>query len=544
MTKTILMLLALLLGTSPVWSQEEAKDADSKITDVTVYLQGAQVTRKASVLLERGENIIAFRGLATKVLKSSIQASAPSSVLINSVTQETNFLTPKELTPRQKEIDDSLQTTKANIEEINIQLETVTTERGMILKNQSLAGNETGVNVSELQQAAVFFRERLTELAGMERKLKLKNEKLKAQQNRLTRQLQALNARKNRPSNDILVKLTAKSTVKIEMAISYLVSNASWQPSYDLRATDTNSPVGLTYRGEVFQNTGNDWTDVKLTLSSTNPNLSGTKPELAQWNLYLQEPYAYGLKGRADRARERSQGYYSSAPEIAEEEPMDMSGAYTGMTLADFTTVREGITSAEFEIKIPQRIPSDAQYHQVSIRQEELPAIYQHSAVPKVDPTAFLLARITNWEQLDLLPGKVNIFFEGTYIAESFIDPNYTQDTLDMSLGRDPKVIIERKQLKDFNKVRTLGVNRERTFAYEISVRNAKSSPVSLVLYDQIPVSQDEDITIKVEEQSEGSIDEDTGKVTWKLDLAPAETKTLKLIFSVKHPKKKTVPGI
>ena len=142
-----------------------------------------------------------------------------------------------------------------------------------------------------------------------------------------------------------------------------------------------------------------------------------------------------------------------------------------------------------------------------------------------------MLARITDWEKLNLLPGAVNIFFEGTYIAESFIDPNYTQDTLAFSLGRDPKVIVERKQLKDHNKVRSLGANRERTFGFEINVRNTKSTPIEIELFDQVPVSQDEDITVKVEELSGGEHNEETGKVTWKLALAPSESKTLQFIF-------------
>ncbi|MEM7039745.1 MAG: DUF4139 domain-containing protein, partial [Bacteroidota bacterium] len=149
-----------------------------------------------------------------------------------------------------------------------------------------------------------------------------------------------------------------------------------------------------------------------------------------------------------------------------------------------------------------------------------------------------------DWEKLNLLPGSVNVFFEGTYITEAFLDPNYTRDTLDFSLGRDKKVVIKRELLKDFNKKRTIGVNRERTFGYDISIRNTKSTAINLRLLDQVPVSQDDDITVKLIEKSNARHDEATGKLTWDIKIDPAQTKMLRLVFSVKHPKNKNVPGI
>jgi hypothetical protein len=111
-------------------------------------------------------------------------------------------------------------------------------------------------------------------------------------------------------------------------------------------------------------------------------------------------------------------------------------------------------------------------------------------------------------------------------------------------LGRDKKVIIQRENMKDYNKRSTIGFNRERTFGYEITIRNTKSTAIHLVLNDQLPISQDDKITVKVIEISEARQDETTGKLTWEMDLQPSETKKLKLIFSVKHPKNSTVPGI
>ncbi len=213
-------------------------------------------------------------------------------------------------------------------------------------------------------------------------------------------------------------------------------------------------------------------------------------------------------------------------------------------TLSDYTVMRNTATTAEFAISVKQDIPSDGKKQQVSVQSATLPAIFAHYAVPKLDKDAFLVARITDWEALNLLPGSVNIFFEGTYVTQAFLDPTNTIDTLDFSLGRDKKVIIERNMLKDHNARRDIGTNKERTFGYEFVLRNTKKSVVHLKLMDQIPVSQDAAIEVKAVEISGAGKDDATGILTWNLDLQPAATQKVKLIYSVKYPKKKIVPGI
>lgn len=532
----ILFLLLLSQG----MQAQEATLADSKIEEVTVYLQGAQVTRSATVNLLKGDNVVRFAGLAEGINPSSIQATAPGSVLLNSVSHEVNFLEPLNYSPRVKQIKDSLQLVDRRMEDLDDDIAAVVAEKSMILLNQSLASKEQGLSTAKLEALANFFRKRIGELNVQATEKQRSKTELQQTRNRLNRQLGELNANRQQPSNDIVVKLRAERPVRAEIAIRYLVDGARWVPAYDLRVSDTQGPIALTYRADVSQSTGIDWTDVKLSLSSADPSQSGVKPVLSQWNLYLAQPVFN--RGRGDYYKD--EGYpaggrlndaYGGAPET--------EGLYQ-TTLADYTNVVEGATTAEFRIDIRQRIPSDGKAHQVSIQDAKLPATYLHSAVPKLDPTAYLLARITDWEKLNLLPGSVNIFFEGTYVAESYIDPNYTQDTLAFSLGRDPKVVVQREQLQNFSKVRSLGANRERTFGFETTVRNTKATPIEIELYDQVPVSQDEEITVKVEELSGGKQDEATGRITWKLKLAPGETQKFRLVFSVKHPKKKTVPGI
>ena len=541
--RKILFLLVCGWGLIPSLYGQEPIEAPSTITEVTVYLSGAQITREADLRLSPGDNIFIFKGLANSINASSIQASAPEDVIINSVSHEVNYLKPTELSPRRRQLKDSLQLVKDKIAEINESLSVYNTEKKILQANQKLGGQQKGVTAEELAKAADFFRVRLDDLSKRTFKLERERTDWNEIQSRLQKQVKELNIKTNQASNDIVLKVRATKTGTRKVAIRYLVNGASWIPAYDLRVKDTDSDIKLTYRADVMQNTGVEWKDILLTLSSANPNQSGTKPTLSQWNLYAYAPQAYTRKpsGGFYKKGAVTGGSYTISPNAdGENDKLEISGK----TLAAYTTVVEGATSAEFKIDIRQNIPSDGKAQQVAIQDANLPATYLHTAAPKLDPDAFLLAQVTDWESLNLLAGNVNIFFEGTYIAESFIDPAYTQDTLDFSLGRDKKVVVERNQLKDFSKVRSLGANRERTFAYEFVIRNTKSSEVELLLQDQIPVSMDEDITVKVEEDSDGELDSDTGIITWKMKVAPAETKKIKLVFSVKHPKKKIVPGI
>ena len=164
--------------------------------------------------------------------------------------------------------------------------------------------------------------------------------------------------------------------------------------------------------------------------------------------------------------------------------------------------------------------------------------------MPKLDKNAFLIAKITGWEELSLLPGEINLYNAGTYVGKSYLDPSETQDTLEISLGRDQSIVLDRKTIKDFCKNQVVGGNRKITKAYEIIVRNPKPEQLEIEILDQIPLSKNSDIVVSADEISGGKLDEKTGFVTWKLTLKPKESKKLMLKFTVKYPKDKRLSNL
>jgi len=205
------------------------------------------------------------------------------------------------------------------------------------------------------------------------------------------------------------------------------------------------------------------------------------------------------------------------------------------------TTTVENQTTVEFEVETPYTIKSNAERLTIDLNQFEIPTLYEYYAVPKLDKDAFLIAKIINWDQYNLLEGEANLFFEDSFVGRSVLDANTLTDTLDISLGRDRGIVIRRTKIDDYSKRRTMGGNKIDSRGFEILVRNNKSESIHLTLFDQIPVPAINDISVTPRELSNGKFDEEEGEITWELDLAPGDQVDLNLAYDVKYPKREKV---
>ena len=339
-----------------------------------------------------------------------------------------------------------------------------------------------------------------------------------------------------RNSSEIVVSVSADGPTSVELEVSYVVSRAGWQPIYDLRAVNTKNPVQLSYKANVFQSTGEEWKNVKLVLSTANPNLGGLKPELAAQVLdFIQvTPYkSYDKRKKsAPAAMERAEDAAVLA-EVAE-----------AATTADFVSTVQSAVNTSFVISLPYSVPSSNQPTLVDIGRHELKSEYQYAVAPKLDADAFLMARATGWEELNLLPGQANVFFEGTYVGKTFIDPGIIRDTLSLSLGRDKRIVVKREKVKDLSSRNFIGKNVRETRGYEISVRNTRMEPVRIVVEDQVPLSRNNLIEVQVTDVGGAAWNKETGKLTWTWTLQPSETRKTTFRFEVKYPKDKPISGL
>jgi len=209
--------------------------------------------------------------------------------------------------------------------------------------------------------------------------------------------------------------------------------------------------------------------------------------------------------------------------------------------LGDYLTIRDNQMDVVFNIDIPYDLPGNGKEQSVSLKEFPVNTAFKYYAVPALDKDAYLLGEVADWESLNLLPGEANIIFEGTYIGKSYIDPNSTQDTMNLTLGKDKRIVIKREKLRDYSSIKFLGSNKKQVVTYEITVKNNKKEAIQMLLKDQYPLSTNKEIEVELLESSEAANNKDLGVLSWKLQLAPGEQKKFRVSYSVKYPKDKFV---
>jgi uncharacterized protein (TIGR02231 family) len=520
-----------------VFVSQAQKTVSSTIEDVTVFLNSAQVHRQAGASLKPGENEIVFKGLPAQLMDRSVQVKGSKDYTILSVKTKVNYLSEQEFPTHIKNKQDSLKDLQFKLS-MRKSLESVyRNEREMIMANKNVKGDQS-LLVEDLDEAADYFRERLTEIEYKLLELNEDQNDISKEIQNLQRELNSLMGRFNRNTKEVTVKIDAKSSVNTRIDLTYVVSGARWIPSYDIRSEDINSPVKLSYKARVQQSTGVDWENIDLTLSTGNPTIGGQKPDLSPWYLYVFDPEQYN--------RGKGQINYSAPAqdEMAFEESRVVPDMETGEPHTLQVSKVESLVTTEFKISVPYTIHSDNQFYDVAMKEITMDANYKYFTVPKLDDDAFLVAEITDWQQYSLLPGQSNIYYQGTYVGNAYIDPAVTSDTLALSMGRDESVVVERKSIKDFSKTQFLGGKKETTRSYEITIVNNKNKAIEIQLVDQIPLTRTAEVEITTEELSGGKLDSETGEITWKIKLEPGEKAKRTLRFTVKYPKKKNIGNL
>lgn len=514
------------------------KPVDSKITSVTVFLNRAQVTREFKTQVEAGKTNLVLSGLTAQLDPQSVQVSGKGNFILLGISHRQNFISEFNLPKNLRLLNDSLEYYKRVILVEQQQKDVLTKEEQLLLANQKIGGNNQNISVNELKAMAEFYRSRLGEIGMAKIKSDEKIRKTNERINRLNSQIQEQNELYKRNTSELVISLSAETAGTIDMVVNYVVANAGWYAVYDLRAVNTKSPIQLNYKANVFQSTGEDWKDVKLKLSTANPSLGGNKPELYTWYLdFYYPPY---------RQRDVSRvGAGKPAPDKAESVELTLEVPPTEQpSIADYTQTIQTSLNTEFDISLPYTVVSASKPTLVDIRNHEMKAEYRYAVAPKLDNDAFLLARATGWEEFNLLPGEANVFFEGTFVGNSFIDPNSVKDTLSVSLGRDKRIVVQRQRVKDFSSRKALGSSIRETAAWEITVRNTRSEAVKLVVEDQVPVSRNNQIEVTVTDVGGAKYNKDTGKLVWEMSLQPNESRKVMFKFEVKYPKNQQVSGL
>lgn len=631
----IYLCIVLSIISASLYAQTKKQPVTTTIDKVTVFMQGAQITRSATTTIPVGTTTLVFSQISPELEEKSIQVQGKGAFTILSVSRRRNYLAVQEPLAEVMRLQQQQSLLEEKVLRENNRLKVLAQEEAMLTRNQDLRGTNTGIKTQDLREALDFQRARLTEILEQQLVIGKNVNALNNNINRLASQQASLMAVKDSSTSDLLITVMAKENISGKLTLSYLVKNAGWYPSYELRVENISQPLELAYKANVYQQCGEEWKNVKLSLSSGNPSESGTKPELQPWQMRtfynmqelinarsdLNRAHVNEARGRivdADgqpipgatvRVPNRSIGTVTNEHgEFSLQLPQDVrtldlqalgfdkreitpgssyqsftmvpsrssldevvvvgygtqrKTSYTGASMskisgdalqgkvASIRIPKQSIplvvtptfhtTSVTFDIATNYTILSDGKPYTVSIKEMEVPTQYEYHTAPKLDPAAYLLAGITDWETLNLLEGEASIYFEGTYLGKSLLNLQTATDTLFVSLGKDKNIVINRKLQKDYSKNQFFSSNQMVTRHYEISVKNNKQEAIRILVEDQLPISVQKEIEISKLEYPGARLDETTQQVTWDLNIAAKEEKKTKLQYAVKFPKDKLV---
>jgi hypothetical protein len=660
-------IVMLLLVASSVLIQAST-ETKSKVKKVTVFLNGAQVTREFKAKLTSGTQTLRITDLSPYLDAKTIQVKGNGEFTILSIRHQMNYIDVKEVEGELKTISDSMNYYQRLYKDVDIELNALSHSEQFLQSNRMIKGNNDNLDVATLKGIHKYYYEELLTINKSRKVLNYKRSSINAAIKKFTSQLNAINGKLTTNTSEVLLELQAKNATSGDFMVSYLVNNASWYPSYDIRVQDINKPLQLVYKANVQQNTGEDWNSVNLTFSNANPYQSGDLPVLKPYYLnytaggYSANPYkanasqnSYNINNYISSNNQQASGRVvdqnggavayatikvqgTSVGSITDEngnfsitlpqgknqlfvsslgyadkyqavaasgsntialastqqlaqimvvedarsdfnfnanaisEGRNNSASYSGAVTYQYAPTQtqglvstsykrlsfalpkkdkqvyvskpiavmpmENQTSLEITLDIPFTIESNGKPKVISINEVEVPAYYEYRTVPKLEKAAFLMARVADWGEYNLLEGEANLYFESTYIGKSILDVRFITDTLNISLGRDKNVLVNRQKVKSQTTREFIGKETIEKRQFELKVRNNKGQAINLIVYDQIPISQrPKDIEVILKDKNGANHTLNTGELKWELKVDPNKTEELNFKYQVKFPK-------
>jgi uncharacterized protein (TIGR02231 family) len=542
------LFLTLILAPALSFSADLKRiSAPSVITAVTVYTDRALTTRSTTLNLKPGSYLIAFESLQPLVLDDSVrvEGKGTAAATIAGLEVRRTFLEgsgDKRIQELQEEIRGlelraaGLDAKKAGIMAQKTFLESIRVAWGDRISKELAIGRPTS---AELQDASGFVGSGVTRAEEQSHAIEFEKKVISDKIDALRRQQNeaAGSGHKESKTAEVTVEIAREGSLTLEVAS--ITPQAGWEPSYDVRLADDAKSAGLTFRAMVRQQTGEDWNNVDLTLSTARPSVGGAPPELYPWRVSFHRPQPI----RAQMMLEAPAPMYGRAAKTAR---MQMDGAPTEEAPAPFITAQVSDEQSSVSFHVPRRldIPSDGTRHGTVVAIEQLPVNIEYLAIPKLSPAVFLRSEMANRAPYPLLPGKVNTFVGTSFTGSSQLKKVAAGEKFDLFFGSDDQVTVKREELKQHKDAGLFGKNRV-SYRYRIEMNNFRKEQLTLTLRDQLPVAGDEEIKVSLEEPSLKPAEvKNDGTIIWKTPLFAGEKKELTFGILVEYPKEKEITGL
>ena len=524
----------------------------SQVTEVTVYSDRAQVVRTAQVELQQGFNTLRFQDLPEAIDSRGIQVDGAGAATVLDVRFKTeNFEEiPQEAWQALYDERDRLWYEQAETQQRIQRLRELKQFLDRISEKVT-HGAETEdppeLDPDQWGQMLDLYVDKGAEYDAGIRAAELELKRFRESLAKVEADITDTGAHTRRLRRVIEVDLEVPQAGPAAIRLSYLVSGPSWVPTYDVRVDTETRNMEMQYYALVRQSTGEDWNGVALKLSTANPGLGGKHPDLQPWRIALGSlPYESSMLSDvsmryhvADNAYDVGTDLLASAGEVP-----------AAPVRARLATVNSEGVSAVFEVKGDSTVEADNVEHRVAISREMLPAHFRYSAVPKMDRHAYLKAKAINSSEMPFLAGSANIFLDGSYVATSELKLVAPGQDFWVFLGADESIKVEYKLIQRYTSSEGLLSRKVRhTREYLIKVNNTHAVPEEVIIWDQIPISGNEEIQVDLitpkysKDTDEIKIDEEK-LIQWFRNVGPGDTWEIPLEFRVEAPRDVNIAGL
>ena len=608
--KKITLIICLAIAATYIY----AENVKGVLKRATVYFSGAELTHTVNVSLRQGENSLTIEGLTPNIDVNSLKINVSNSVMVAASEFTTDYLTEKKSSDYIKKLKDSIDNYNAMIARLASAIKINTSSLELLKKGveNNLSNKTEGstsmvkkhLTTAEITQNLDYYNNKAAALEKSIYDDNLKKTELSQKLTNLQSQLRQEQGKKGVFNGILNLNLVASYATNATVTVSYFTSQARWVPFYDMVVADVSKPVKLKGRSKVSQNTGIDWNNVNITLSTATPSKTKDAPVFDTWfldfvynnygyygemnkkmsnaitydaaeskdDIALEESTLSKVKVRAVRSVSDAQqilyvvdgvpydgdiseinpNSIASTTVLKEAQATAMYGSrgaggvvlITTKKMEDYIAVEEKNIAMEYKIDLPYTIPGNGKEQIIDLKDYSLSPEYKFYAAPKLDQNAFLVADFKDWEKLNILSGLANITYDGTYVGQTYLNTSQTNNVMSVTLGSDKRISVKREKLTDFSQVKILGSDTKVTLAYKITVKNNQNKSVKFTLKEQYPISSQKEIKVELldKETTKPTYNkEDIGVVTWDFDLAAGESREFRIAYSVKYPKDKKI---
>ena len=542
--------------------------ASSAIDAVTVFTDRAMIKRIFSSDFPKGKVVVKIPDLPSGLLNESVRVSGmgTAGARISSVWVENEY---SEKTMSEKA--DSLNTELENLTKKENELRDrsdVLSRKKIFIENLSTKtfdivskGENTRIpTTAEWAEMLALIERQLDGINLEKRTIEEEKTEIREKKEIINGKIRQLGEASANSSKTAVVELMIERPGYFEFNLAYIVRGATWKPVYYIRASSEKDTIDMLMFAEITQNTGENWDNVNLELSTARPNISAKPPEPRPWFIGFQSDIGrYGARGGRDEEIGLMKDGFSTSMEIDDHPPVtnesDVLRTTSGFVTQRFDTqwaissVTEQLISTSFALAQRASVQGNNTPKKVSIKAVELAGDMEYFTFPRQEAYAYLKSEFVNKTNFPFLAGAASVFLDGNFVHSTIIPLVVPDEKFDLYLGIDDKIKIDRELVEKFTDVSGILSSKQKvSYSFNITVENFRKTAQKITVFEQIPVSQNEQIEVKLPRISPRNIsdelDKSKGYLRWKFELKPNKKEEITYTYEIKYPESYQITGL